>query len=296
MPNRISMTTAGRRQSAPFMRGTPGMPGAHLRWSPEVEQPSRDELLRHNTALLDAQREHRELTELIVHDLKAPLSALRAGLDWVRGQLPPEQSELGEAIADADAAARRLGAMIGDLLAISRLDQGDLPLRRQPVSLRSLFDLIAHTYTRRAAEKGVALTSDFTDVASAGNAPVQVEVHADPTLLQRVIENLVENALRYTRRNGQIQLSAVRRPEARTRAVEIAVSNDGPPIPAPERARIFHKFARGENGQAGDAGETAAGSAGLGLYFCKRAIEAHGGSIAVVETADWPTSFRISLP
>jgi signal transduction histidine kinase len=295
MPNRISMTTAGRRQSAAFLRGTPGMPGAHLRWSPQTEQPSRDELLRHNTALVDAQREHRELTELIVHDLKAPLSALCAGLHWVRGQLPSDRPELGEAIADADAAARRLGAMIGDLLAVSRLDQGDLPLRRQSVSLRSLFDLIAHTYTRRAAEKGIALTSDLTDATGAegnDNAPVQVEVHADPTLLQRVMENLVENALRYTRPNGQIQLSAVRRAESRARLVEIAVSNDGPPIPAPERARIFHKFARGES----DAGGAAAGSAGLGLYFCKRAVEAHGGAIAVVETPNWPTSFRITLP
>ncbi len=58
----------------------------------------------------------------------------------------------------------------------------------------------------------------------------------------------------------------------------------------PERARIFHKFARGHTEGA------VAGSAGLGLYFCKRAVEAHGGSIAVVETADWPTSFRITLP
>jgi signal transduction histidine kinase len=290
MPNRISLTTAGRRHGAAFLRGTPGMPGAHLRWPQEAEQPSRDELVRHNTALLDAQREHRELTELIVHDLKAPLSALRAGLDWVRGQLPPERPELGEAIADADAAARRLGAMIGDLLAVSRLDQGDLPLRRQSVSLRSLFDLIAHTYTRRAAEKGIALTSDFTDLAGSDDPQGQVDVDADPTLLQRVMENLVENALRYTRPNGQIQLSAVRRAEARSRAVEIAVSNDGPPIPAPERARIFHKFARG------DAEGAAADTAGLGLYFCKRAIEAHGGAIAVVETPDWPTSFRITLP
>ena len=291
MPNRISLTSAGRRQSAAFLRGTPGMPGAQLRWSPEPELPSRDELLRHNTALQDAQREHRELTELIVHDLKAPLSALRAGLDWVRGQLPLDRPELGEAIADADAAARRMGAMIGDLLAISRLDQGDLPLRRQSVSLRSLFDLIAHTYTRRAAEKGIALTSDFTD-ATGAQVDGQLDVHADPTLLQRVMENLVENALRYTRPNGQIRLSAARRAGARTRPVEIAVSNDGPPIPAPERARIFHKFARGQ----GEDEDATAATAGLGLYFCKRAIEAHGGAIAVVESPDWPTSFRITLP
>jgi len=291
MPNRISMSTTGdSRQSVAFissMRATPVL-GAHVRRSSDIEQSSRDELLRHHAALLDAQREHRELTELIVHDLKAPLSALRAGLDWVRGQLPPEQGELVEAIADADAAARRLGAMIGDLLAVSRLDQGDLPLRRQSVSLRGLFDLVAHAYTRRAGDKGIALSSDFT--RDVGDGDAQIHVDADPTLLQRVMENLVENALRYTRPNGQIQLSAARRPESRARPVEIAVSNDGPPIPLPERARIFGKFARGLSEGA------VAGSAGLGLYFCKRAVEAHGGAIAVVETSTWPTSFRITLP
>ncbi|HET6146798.1 MAG TPA: HAMP domain-containing sensor histidine kinase [Polyangia bacterium] len=288
MPNRICLSTTGDwRQSVALLRGTPA-PGAHARWSPDTARASRDELLCHHAALLDAQREHRELTELIVHDLKAPLSALRAGLDWVRGHLPPEQDELVEAIADADAAARRLGAMIGDLLSVSRLDQSDLPLRRQSVSLRSLFDLIAHTYTRRAGEKGIALRSHLPPDAGDGDA--QVQVHADPTLLQRVMENLVENALRYTRPNGQIQLSAARHPESRDRPVEIAVSNDGPPIPPPERARIFHKFARGSSEGAVD------GSAGLGLYFCKRAVEAHGGAIAVVETPDWPTSFRITLP
>lgn len=292
MPNRISLTTAGRRQSLPYLssgtRGghaTSSAAGADLHWSPDAGL-SRDELLRQHATLLDAQREHRELTELIVHDLKAPLSALRAGLDWVREHLPPQQDELAEAIADADAAARRLGAMIGDLLVVSRLDQGDLPLRRQSISLRSLFDLIAHTYARRAAEKRIALTSDFTTHLGADDT----EVHADPTLLQRVMENLVENALRYTRPDGQIQLSVARSAEPRGRRVEIAVSNDGPPIPAPERARIFHKFARGR------AEDAVAGSAGLGLYFCKRAVEAHGGAIAVVETAAWPTSFRITLP
>ena len=285
MPNRISMTTTGPRQGVAFFNER-GTPGAHVRWWPEAELPSREQLLRHHAALLDAQREQRELTELIVHDLKAPLSALRAGLDWVRDHLPPQQDELAEAIADADTAARRLGSMIGDLLSVSRLDQGDLPLRRQSISLRSLFDLIAHTYARRAAGKGIALTSDVASHLSADDT----QVHADPTLLQRVMENLVENALRYTRPNGQIQLSAARRAESRTRPVEIAVSNDGPPIPPLERARIFHKFARGQ------AEGAVAGSAGLGLYFCKRAVEAHGGAIAVVETPDWPTSFRISLP
>ena len=255
---------------------TPGDP------SSSSSSSSRDELLRHHAALLDAQREQRELTELIVHDLKAPLMALRTGLEWMRGHLWPGQDDLADALTDANAAANRLGAMIGDLLAVSRMDQGNLPLHRQSVRLRNLFDVIVHSYARRAGEKGIELSR-----APGDDEP---EVQADPTLLQRVMENLVENALRYTQPNGRICLSAARRPEPRTRVVEIAVSNDGPPIPLPERARIFHKFARGR------AEGAVAGSAGLGLYFCKRAIEAHGGAIAVVETPDWPTSFRITLP
>ena len=72
--------------------------------------------------------------------------------------------------------------------------------------------------------------------------------------------------------------------------VEISVSNDGPAIPAAERGRIFEKFKRGDGERAGS------GNAGLGLYFCKRAVEAHGGEIDVLETQDWPTLFRINLP
>src|SRR6266700_877040 len=225
-------------------------------------------------ALLDAQREQRELTELIVHDLKAPLSALSASLEWMRGHLWPGQDDLHDAIADAELAASRMNAMIGDLLVVSRMDQGNLPLRRQPVRLGPLFDLIVHSYARRAEEKGIEL----------GREPGadEGEVQADPTLLRRVMENLVENALRYTQANGHIRLSASQRADLRVLAVEIAVSNDAAPIPLPERARIFGKFARGR------AEGAVASSAGLGLYFCKRAVEAHGGAIAVVETADWP--------
>ena len=110
-------------------------------------------------------------------------------------------------------------------------------------------------------------------------------MHADPALLQRVLENIVENAFRYTPPDGHIALSA----HAAGR-VEIAVSNDGPTIPVGDRVRIFNKFARGESEPP------RSGSAGLGLYFCKRVVEAHGGAITVVESDRWPTSFKISLP
>ena len=119
-------------------------------------------------------------------------------------------------------------------------------------------------------------------------------MQADRTLLQRVLENILDNAFRHTPRHGRIAITA--RPR---RGVEIVVSNDGPPIPLLERRRIFEKFqAPGGQEEVGvGAGLGArAGNAGLGLYFCKRAIEAHGGAIDVVETLDWPTSFLINLP
>jgi signal transduction histidine kinase len=274
------MTTAGRRQGVAFLRGAPGAPGAHLRWSPDAELPSRDELLRHRAALLDAQREHRELTELIVHDLKAPLSIVRAGLEWVGGHLRPDQLDVADAVADAYAAADRLSGMIGDMLTVSQLDGGGMALSRRAVDVPVLFERLGRAYARRAREKSIVLaTRPFSDPA----APL--EVQADPGLLQRVLENIVENAFRYTPPDGRIALSV----HAAGR-VEIAVSNDGPTIPVGDRVRIFNKFARGESEPP------RSGSAGLGLYFCKRVVEAHGGDIAVVESDEWPTSFRISLP
>ncbi len=236
--------------------------------------------LDHYAAMLDAQREHRELTELIVHDLKAPLSIVRAGLEWVGGQLRPDQFDVADALADASAAADRLSGMIGDLLTMSQLDGGVMPVRRQQVSVRRLFDLIARGYARRAREKRIAI-----ETTAGGDSDPTLEIKADPGLLQRVLENIVENALRYTPTDGRIELSA----HAAGR-VEIAVSNDGPSIPVGDRVRIFNKFARGESEPP------RSGSAGLGLYFCRRVVEAHGGDIAVVDSADWPTSFRITLP
>jgi signal transduction histidine kinase len=110
-------------------------------------------------------------------------------------------------------------------------------------------------------------------------------VCADSSLLRRVVENLLQNSLEYTPVNGRISLEAHQRS-----GVEIAVSNTGRAIPLEARERIFEKFRRGP------AASHAPGHAGLGLYFCKRAMEAHGGSVSVAETLEWPTTFVLHLP
>jgi signal transduction histidine kinase len=100
-----------------------------------------------------------------------------------------------------------------------------------------------------------------------------------------VLENLLDNSLRYTPSSGRVCIDA-----SLESGVSIRVSNDGPTIPADERARIFDKFVRGA------AERPHAGNAGLGLYFCKRAVQAHDGDIGVVDVPGWSTSFRIWLP
>jgi two-component system sensor histidine kinase/response regulator len=247
-----------------------------LKRSRDQLQASRDELEQRHDALKEAQREQRELTEFIIHDLKNPLSVVCAGLDWARGQISPSQVELAETIVDVYAAAGRLNAMIGDLLVISRMEQPDFPLQREPVSVPRLLDSVVHSYARRADEKKIRL--EFP-------ASVSLDVQADRPLLQRVLENILDNAFRYTPPEGRISVQA--RP---WNGVEITVCNDGVPIPLRERRSIFEKFRRGCNEKF------VPGNAGLGLYFCKRAIEAHGGAIDVVDTKDWATSFLINLP
>ena len=237
---------------------------------------SRDELKLRVAALREAQREQRELTEFIVHDLRNPLSVVCAGLDWTAENLLPTQTDLIETLDDARAAASRLRLMVNDLLTISRLETASFPLRMEPVPVADLLRTVAQAYAAPVAERGITLVAPKV---------MPIEVDADRALLRRVVENLLDNALRYTPKHGRIALGVQCGSEA-----EISISNDGTPIEASDLESIFEKFRRGR-GEAGGMG-----NAGLGLYFCRRALEAQGGSIRIARTKDWPTTFAINLP
>lgn len=246
-----------------------------LKESRDALQASRDELGRRNAALEAAQREQRELTAFIVHDLRSPLGVVYTGLDVVRHELGDAQPDLAALLDDARAAAGRLRAMVNDLLTISRMEAASLPLRCETLPVSSVLRGVYEAYRVRAREQGVRLI-----------APPETSllVSADRVLLQRVLENLVDNAFRYTPKDGRIKLGLDNDGD-----VKISVCNDGPSIPEEERSRIFEKFRRG----SGEA--THAGNAGLGLYFSKRVVEALGGSIGVEQRPSWATSFVIHL-
>jgi signal transduction histidine kinase len=242
---------------------------------------SRDELRRlnkelasQNAVLERLQRDQRELTEFVVHDLRNPLAAIWSNVEFARGRVRGD-AEISEALDDASHASGRLNTMIEDLLRISRLEESALPLRVESVPLSDLMGEIFDEYARLAAAKRVELL---------GPSGTSARVRADRALLRRIIENILDNSLRFTPEHGRVRVT--------TRvddSVEIAISNTGPSIPPPERDGIFEKFGRVRAG-------VVAGNSGMGLYFCKRATQALGGDIRITDLPEWPTSFVVRLP
>lgn len=248
-----------------------------LKESRDAIRRANEDLASRNLALERLQSEQRELMAFIVHDLKNPLSVVWSSVEFARAEAKRPTAVLLNALEDASQASRRLRVMIDDLLIVSRLEDSQFPLHPETIRLSELLSDVMRAYVRRAAEKEVHL------LAPEGS---EVHVKTDRTLLQRVIENILDNALRYTPTSGRVSVAM----RAGDEEVAIVVSNTGPSIALSERARIFKKFARLEKTGV------ERGNAGLGLYFCKRAVEALGGHIEVAETPEWPTSFIVRIP
>ena len=240
-------------------------------------QMSLDLVAQRNRLLERLQRTQREFIQFIVHDLKNPLAVVAISLQCAQERVSEGTFEqLAENLAEAEGAAIRMREMVEDLLTVARLEEGDFPVRREIVSVTDFLRPIVASYTRKAESQSVSLQAPADTGAS---------VRADPLLLRRVLENILDNALRYTPESGRVGVDARAGDD-----VEIRVTNTGPSVPPAERERIFEKFARGT------AEVPALGNAGLGLYFCKCAVEAQGGRISVLETPEWPTCFVIQLP
>lgn len=248
-----------------------------LKESRDALAASRDALASRNRDLERLQREQRELVQFVAHDLKNQLFVVLGNLDWARYNLrsaPPEETL--HVLEDGASGAMRLRAMVEDLLVVSNLEDASFRVRSEIVPVKDIVHDVLASYERKASQKCVSL---------AASPDRSGELWGDPALLRRVIENILDNSLRHTPSAGHVSVQT-----RLGRLMEITISNDGPPVPLEDRERIFEKFVRGRSEPP------AVGSSGLGLYFCKRAVEAHGGQIKVLQTSEWPTSFVIELP
>ena len=231
-------------------------------------------LVRRNVELVELQRFREEMSALVVHDLKNPLAVILANLDYViDGEA--DGDEWREAWRDSKSAGERALRLLANLADLTRIEVGQLPLVRARTQLDSLIAPLVKQRAHLAEARSIRFDSEL-----ATGAPVCI----DAELMSRVVENVFDNALRHTPAGGRIAV----RGSTQADAVRLCIGNTGNAIPAESRMRIFDKF-----GQAGAQGRM---NLGLGLYFCRLAIEAHGGKIWVEESTELPTIFNLELP
>jgi signal transduction histidine kinase len=247
------------------------------------ERRQRQELERLNQVLHQLERNKEQLMQMVVHDLKNPLTALIGFLEILRMEnLSGEQYQL---LDGALRSGKNLSGLISDLLDIGRIEEGRLDLDYSVMALRELL-------TDCAAEMSAWLSQEGKSVRIEADANLPL-LQADLRLIRRVLLNLLSNAIKHTPAGVQITLRAyacIERVDTPAWLV-IEVGDTGPGIPAEHLNYIFEKFGR-INGQHPTSQE----STGLGLTFCRLAVEAHGGTIDVMSVLGQGTTFRITLP
>lgn len=231
--------------------------------------------------LAAADRQRRELIANVSHELRTPISAMQGVLEnLVDGVARPDPESLRAALAQTE----RLGRLVTELLDLSRLDAGVVPLRRVRVDVADFLDEVVREAAVTAA--GAGRQVDFQVRPPA--APMTVE--ADPGRLHQVFANLLDNAARHSPAGGTVLVTG----EPHGDQVRFEVVDEGDGIAPQDRSRVFERFTRGDRATRGGTG--------LGLAIARWVVELHGGTIAVAD--DPPTApgrrpgcrIRLTLP
>ncbi|MES2177558.1 MAG: hybrid sensor histidine kinase/response regulator [Gemmatimonadota bacterium] len=218
-----------------------------------------------------------KLFNMVVHDMRSPLMALTRNLEFLQEGISGSVSaQASDDLRTSIRAAKTLGNMANELLDVSRLEQGEMPLNRAPT------DLVHVTRDVIARLSGMDRTRVF-DLDADGD----VVVECDTDLVRRVIENLLSNAIKHTPAGSRVRFTVV---GTQDRA-RVALHDQGRGIPVEARKRIFEKFGTIEARE-----RRTHHSAGLGLAFCKLAIDAHGGTISIDSGDPIGSVFWFELP
>jgi signal transduction histidine kinase len=217
----------------------------------------------------------RTLAQTLVHDLKSPLAAILGNLDLLESR---GSDELQYLVQRSKQGASLMLKMVLNLLDVEGLEEGRLVLSPETLDAFELVRAALAEAEAGAEQKGVRLRI-------AGEGPVPIE--ADPVLLRRVVDNLLSNAVAHSPREGRVEVSV--RPLEN--GVELAVIDEGPGIAQEHRDRVFNKYEQVDLRKNG-----LSSNRGLGLTFCRMAVEAHGGRIWIEDGPEGGARFRIRLP
>jgi len=218
------------------------------------------------------------LTHMMAHDMKNPLFVVMGGLEVLKRETADQLNEKQKAsLNDALFSARNLNELIHSFLDVSRMEENKMPLNKTECNLPALIHEVALSLKSRLDDKIVKLPSE--------DQPVFAQ--CDEDILKRIISNLLSNASKFTRAGNEIEISVASKPGN----IEVRIRDTGWGIPPEYHQKIFEKF-----GAVGLFEECKMYSTGLGLAFCKLAIEAHDGKIGVESEVDKGSTFWFTLP
>jgi signal transduction histidine kinase len=224
-----------------------------------------------------AETARRDLIAAVSHDLRTPLTSLRLLADAIEDDVV-DPATRRRYIEQMSVHITSLSALIEDLFELSRLEAGDIQWSMQQVDLDELVEETVEAMRPQAERSHVAVSADV----GSGLAPAQ----ANPEKLQRVLFNLIQNAIRHTPADGSVTVAA----QSNGSRVEVEVADTGEGVAEDERERVFDPFFRGGAGSARSGDGT-----GLGLTICRAIVEAHGGEIWIADSARG-ARVRFSLP
>ena len=228
--------------------------------------------------LAEVDRVRRDLVANVSHELRTPITALQAVLEnLIDGVEPPDQETLRVMLNQVE----RLGRLVSQLLDLSKLESGAVPLHRVSFALRPLLE--------QAVEE--SRLNDLTRLGSgvelALDAAAGLEAEGDPERVHQVVSNLLTNAVQHSPPGGRVVLSA----SSNGGAVTIAVEDEGPGIPTEDASRVFERFYRSDAARSSRDGGT-----GLGLAIARWIVELHDGDIRVESRTPRGCRMVVQLP
>ena len=215
----------------------------------------------------------------VSHELRTPLSILRGYIETLLDNPKTPREELSRILEVMERHSKRLGLLVDDLLNLARLEASDTNLDISQVRVSELFNNVIRDWKGKLGKKNLKVVVDLPP-----DAPV---IRADGTRLQEVLYNLLDNALKYSRENGEIRLQAA----GRGSEIVLSVSDNGIGIGKDDLPRIFERFYRADKARGRELGGT-----GLGLSIVKHIAQLHGGRVEAESELGRGTTIRVLLP
>jgi two-component system phosphate regulon sensor histidine kinase PhoR len=221
----------------------------------------------------------RDFVANVSHELRTPLSILRGYIETMLDDPKMPRAECARILEVMEQHSKRLGLLANDLLTLAQLESRSSTLQLSEIDLAQFLDGLARDWKKKFATKALKVVIDLP-----ANFPL---VRADETRLREVFDNLLDNAVKYSTKNGEIRLGA----ERRGSEIAVSVSDNGIGISNEDLPRIFERFYRADKARSRELGGT-----GLGLSIVKHIAQLHGGSVEAESELGKGATIRISLP